>query len=141
MSADPGWYPDPAGGGTRYWDGQAWTDRLAGEKPPGQGVPSWALAGWFMLMAAAAFAGFWYVLLMTAFGCDSGWDGCVGVGQTVWFVYAGICAVGLLGLLVWSLASRSATVRIVAFLLMPMVVIQALVVSTVGYFLLASWLA
>jgi uncharacterized protein YxjI len=29
-----GWYPDPAGsGGSRWWDGQAWTDSLSGPAP------------------------------------------------------------------------------------------------------------
>jgi hypothetical protein len=26
--AAPGWYPDPAGGGYRYWDGAAWTESV-----------------------------------------------------------------------------------------------------------------
>jgi hypothetical protein len=92
-------------------------------------------------MAAAAFAGFFYVLLMTAFGCDSGWDGCVGVGETTWLVYTGVCAVGLIGVLIWSLVSSSAGVRIAAMFLMPGVVILALVLATGLYFGLASWLA
>lgn len=25
----PGWYPDPAGHGSRWWDGARWTDNLA----------------------------------------------------------------------------------------------------------------
>ncbi|HRY09091.1 MAG: DUF2510 domain-containing protein [Actinobacteria bacterium] len=134
----PGWYPDPGGSGTRYWDGQVWTDQV---KAPGKGVPGWLLVVWFVLMAVAAFAGFWYVLLMTAFGCDSGWDGCVGVGETTWLAYIGVCAVGLIGVLVWSLVSKSAGVRIVAMFLMPGVVILALVLATALYFGLASWLA
>ena len=44
---------------------------------------------------------------MTAFGCDSGWDGCVGVGETTWLVYVGICVLGLIGVLIWSLVSSS----------------------------------
>jgi uncharacterized protein YxjI len=31
----PGWYPDPAGsGGTRWWDGQGWTDHVQQAAPP-----------------------------------------------------------------------------------------------------------
>jgi uncharacterized protein YxjI len=31
----PGWYPDPAGGaGTRWWDGQAWTEHVQQPAPP-----------------------------------------------------------------------------------------------------------
>ena len=26
--APAGWYPDPMGAGHRYWNGQAWTDRI-----------------------------------------------------------------------------------------------------------------
>jgi len=137
--ADPGWYPDPAGGaGTRFWDGVAWTDEV---KPPGKGVPGWLLVVWFVVMVAAATAGFFYVLLMTAFGCDSGWDGCVGAGEATWLVYAAVCAVGLIGLLTWSLVSKSAGVRIAVMFLMPGAVILALVISTGLYFALASWLA
>jgi len=31
----PGWYPDPAGGaGTRWWDGQGWTEHVQQQAPP-----------------------------------------------------------------------------------------------------------
>jgi uncharacterized protein YxjI len=31
----PGWYPDPAGsGGSRWWDGQGWTDHVQQAAPP-----------------------------------------------------------------------------------------------------------
>ena len=136
MAVEPGWYPDPGGTGARYWDGQAWTDRVKART----GVPGWLLVVWFVVMAAVAFAGFWYVLLMTAFGCDSGWDGCVGVGQTTWLAYVGICAVGLIAVLIWSLVSTSTGVRIAAMFLMPGVVLGALVLSTALYFAMASWL-
>ena len=139
MTAEPGWYPDPGGGsGSRYWDGQVWTDQA---KAPSKGVPGWLLVVWFVLMAAAAFAGFFYVLLMTAFGCDSGWDGCVGVGETTWVAYAAVCVIGLMGVLVWALVSKSPGVRIAAMFLMPGVVLLALVLATALYFGLASWLA
>jgi hypothetical protein len=29
-SPAPGWYPDPAGGGSRWWDGRAWTQYRSG---------------------------------------------------------------------------------------------------------------
>ena len=33
----PGWYPDPSGApGTRYWDGNQWTDRAIGSPPSGK---------------------------------------------------------------------------------------------------------
>jgi uncharacterized protein YxjI len=37
----PGWYPDPAGGaGTRWWDGQGWTEHVQqAAPPPGGGWP------------------------------------------------------------------------------------------------------
>ncbi|AGI12983.1 hypothetical protein PBI_BUTTERS_36 [Mycobacterium phage Butters] len=30
----PGWYPDPEGGGQRYWDGRQWTSHRAPLPPP-----------------------------------------------------------------------------------------------------------
>lgn len=52
-----GWYPDPAGGGSRYWDGVMWHDavpaaagRPTGGKPPRKPISTRAL-----LIAAAAF--------------------------------------------------------------------------------------
>jgi uncharacterized protein YxjI len=40
----PGWYPDPAGsGGTRWWDGQGWTDHVqapAAQQPPPSAPPA-----------------------------------------------------------------------------------------------------
>ena len=43
-SAPPGWYPDPSGAaGQRYWDGQLWTEHLAG--PPAAAAPVMTYAG------------------------------------------------------------------------------------------------
>ena len=33
-SPPPGWYPDPQGGGLRWWDGQRWTEHVA-DRPGG----------------------------------------------------------------------------------------------------------
>jgi uncharacterized RDD family membrane protein YckC len=45
----PGWYADPAGsGGTRWWDGTAWTDQVGRSAPggqPGYGQPGYGAAG------------------------------------------------------------------------------------------------
>ena len=35
MSVDPGWYPDPTmTGGSRWWDGAAWTGHVSAPQPP-----------------------------------------------------------------------------------------------------------
>jgi uncharacterized RDD family membrane protein YckC len=39
-AAPPGWYPDPSGGGQRYFDGAAWTQHTA---PYAQAPPPWAM--------------------------------------------------------------------------------------------------
>jgi uncharacterized RDD family membrane protein YckC len=39
--AQPGWYPDPAGGSQRYYDGSAWTAHTAPLPPPTWGGPPW----------------------------------------------------------------------------------------------------
>ncbi len=102
------------------------------------GIPAWAVAIWWMLCALAAVAGWWFVLLMVTFGCDSGWEGCETVGITTVFVYAGIVGVGLTGLLIWALTKPVASVRIAAVLLMPFWVIFSMVLSFGGYFLVAQ---
>jgi hypothetical protein len=56
----PGWYPDPEGRGTRYWDGSHWTEHLAGLKatpppPPSSNAWKFALAG--LLLAVLAIGG------------------------------------------------------------------------------------
>jgi hypothetical protein len=65
-----GWYPDPSGNpGTRFWDGQAWTDerRAAGPPPPGAPAPppakkrggkcKWVAFGIVALIVVGAVAG------------------------------------------------------------------------------------
>ncbi|MGH9083516.1 MAG: DUF2510 domain-containing protein, partial [Acidimicrobiales bacterium] len=39
-----GWYPDPAGGGARWWDGVGWTGHTAAA-PAGAALPSPAPPG------------------------------------------------------------------------------------------------
>ncbi len=43
-SSPPGWYPDPAGRGKRYWDGRAWTGmtrRPAASRTRNRGNGAW----------------------------------------------------------------------------------------------------
>lgn len=84
-------------------------------------------------MILVAFGAFWVVVLMTAFGCDSGWDGCVGAGQASWLIYCAISALGLIGLLVWALRNRTSGPRIAAFVLMPVTVGLAMLVAFAVY--------
>ncbi len=79
----PGWYPDPwASGQTtadlRYFDGTSWTAHLSGHPstPKRLGVPGWVLAMTWVLVALVASGVFFFVLVFTAFACDSGWEGC-----------------------------------------------------------------
>ena len=65
----PGWYPDPGGSSQqRYWDGERWTDALAGAVPPpgprtgpsGSSSTGWAALAHFSALAAL-FIGFVFV--------------------------------------------------------------------------------
>lgn len=102
------------------------------------GIPAWVVAIWWMFCALVALAGWWLVLLMVTFGCDSGWEGCETVGITTVYVYAVIAGVGLTGLLLWALTKPVASVRIAAVLLMPFWVILSMGLSFGGYFLVAQ---
>lgn len=35
----PGWYPDPAGAGLRWWDGERWTEQVGGPPPTAESQP------------------------------------------------------------------------------------------------------
>jgi hypothetical protein len=35
----PGWYPDPAGAGLRWWDGERWTEQVGGPPPTAASQP------------------------------------------------------------------------------------------------------
>ena len=55
-SPAPGWYPDPAGVGTRWWDGRSWTDfrqaatvTIVSQPPLPEGVSTGTL--WILLQA------------------------------------------------------------------------------------------
>ncbi|GIH14480.1 DUF2510 domain-containing protein [Rugosimonospora africana] len=42
--SQPGWYPDPYGGGQRWWDGATWTPHVyPSQAPPSQALPSQAV--------------------------------------------------------------------------------------------------
>lgn len=132
----PGWYPDPQGG-SRYWDGERWTADFVSDQKP-KGLPIWALVGWWVLCLLGALACWWFVLLMAAFGCDSGWDGCEDVGGFAVLLYAGLAGVGLIGLLVWALVRPTPTIKVVAFLLMPVWVLLCVVLTAVAYMVMAQ---
>lgn len=132
----PGWYPTPDGG-NRYWDGQQWTEQYV-EPRRTKGLPAWALVLWFVLCLLGAIGCWWFVLLMVTFGCDSGWEGCETVGMSVVFLYAGLAGGGLLALLLWSLFKPTPTVRIVAFLLMPVWVLLSVLLCFAAYWAMAA---
>jgi hypothetical protein len=133
----PGWYPDPSGGGSRYWDGTAWTGHVPTARRS-RGIPGWVLVGWWLLWVLAAVACWWFVLLMVTFGCDSGWAGCVGVGNTALILYAALAVLGLLVLLVVPLVRTGNGTRIVCFVLMPIWVVVSIGVTVLVYWLLAT---
>ena len=137
-SPSPGWYPDPRDASqVRWWDGSQWTGEYLPEHKP-KGLPLWALVGWFALCILGAFACWWFVLLMAAFGCDSGWDGCEDVGGFVVILYAVLAGLGLLGLLIWALVKPTPTVKLVAFLLMPVWVLLCVGLTAGVYIVMAQ---
>jgi hypothetical protein len=136
MTEQPGWYPDP-NGGSRYWDGARWTsDYVPAQKA--KGLPLWVLAGWFVLCALGALACWWFVLLMVTFGCDSGWEGCENVGGLAVILYAVLTGAGLVGLVVWAVLKPTPSVKLVAFLLMPVWVLLCVVLTGAVYIVLAQ---
>jgi hypothetical protein len=64
VKAAAGWYPHPSMANTRrYWDGQAWTDRIAPGEPPVNSGPSTSkIAGGVLLGVLAAVAAVWFVV-------------------------------------------------------------------------------
>ena len=54
-----GWFPDPDGRGLRWWDGERWTEHLAGLQPapPRSGGAGWKIALVIALVFAAGIAG------------------------------------------------------------------------------------
>ncbi len=131
----PGWYPDP-NGGSRYWDGSQWTSDVVPEHKP-KGLPLWALLGWFVLCAAGALACWWFVLLMVTFGCDSGWEGCENVGGFAVILYAVLAGVGLIALVMWAIIKPTPSIKLIAFLLMPVWVLVCVLISGFVYYLMA----
>lgn len=67
----PGWYPDPSGNrGTRFWDGQAWTDNVqqaAAQTPPPAPAPEKKRGA--MRTVCIVAAGFLVAGTVTIVGC------------------------------------------------------------------------
>ena len=54
-----GWFPDPDGRGLRWWDGERWTEHLAGLQPaaPRSGGAAWKIALGVVIAFAVGVAG------------------------------------------------------------------------------------
>lgn len=101
-------------------------------------VPAWVIAVVWVLAAALALAASFFVLMLIAFGCDSGWEGCADVSANALFGYVGLAALSLVGPLVWAIVSSSRTQQIIACVLMPVGVILSVVLTFSYYAFMAS---
>lgn len=59
-----GWYPDPAGGGTRYWDGERWSGDTRPRRRPFAPAHSFGSMGYLLVFVAVM----WLFLAIMAFG-------------------------------------------------------------------------
>jgi hypothetical protein len=105
------------------------------------GIPTWLLVVWWLLCGLVAAGVWWLVLVVAAFGCDSGWRGCENVAAGVVLGYAAVAGGALIGLLVWALVRPTRKVRITSFLLMPLAVLGAAALAVGAYWMFAQALA
>ncbi|MDQ1248671.1 MAG: hypothetical protein QG597_3044 [Actinomycetota bacterium] len=136
----PGWYPDPWSGGeagkVRYWDGARWTgyatDTASAPIRRNLGVPGWLLGLWSGVVLLVCAGLFPVVLLMGAFACDSGWEGCSTASSNAIVVYVLVAALvavvpALLAVLVGRGTRTGRALRIIALVLIPLAPVVAVV--------------
>jgi hypothetical protein len=60
ITSPPGWYPDPAGYGQRYWDGRVWSNHVAPlpAPPPERGAPAGDWVGGVLISLLFPIVGF-----------------------------------------------------------------------------------
>jgi hypothetical protein len=142
VAQPPGWFPDPwsagVAGKVRYWDGSGWTGYAADTAPvlvrPNLGAPGWLLGVWSGIVLLVSAGIFPVVVVMGAFACDSGWDGCSTASSNAIVSYALVA-------LVWSVAPAVLAViigrgrrlgrvlRIIALVLIPLAPVLGVVVA------------
>lgn len=137
-----GWYPDPwsagAAGKVRYWDGLGWTgyaaDAAGAAMRPNLGVPGWLLGMWAVVALAISAAIFPVVLVMGAFACDSGWEGCSEASANAIASYAVVAAVSsvapaVLAVVIARGRRLGRVLRIVALVLIPLAPVVGVVTA------------
>lgn len=97
----------------------------ADPNPPPRGIPWWVVG----IVAAVSFAetlavGFFY-LMLAAFACDSGWEGCAEISTTSMVIYAVLSLMIFIGCLLVGLLPKMTTRagriwRIVAIVVLPL---------------------
>lgn len=149
--AAPGWFSDPWSEGRpglmRYWDGTNWTGYSAmapgslpavARDPRRLGVPGWLLALWWFLVMLVGAGVFVIVLLMGAFACDSGWEGCSQASANAIVAYVGVTlAVATIPPIMSVIIGRGRSVgrglRVTALVLMPLA-------PLIGFLTAIGWL-
>ena len=127
----PGWYPDAAGGWeVRWWDGERWTEHLAGGPPPAvKRRWTWSLSNVFQVELVLALLVYFFSLLMvmSSAGCQS--DRCYRQFEKVWLwlMLALTVLVVVCGVAFWR--SRRVAVKRAAAFLLPVGMVATWVVA------------
>lgn len=139
VAQPPGWYPDPwsagAAGKVRFWDGIGWTGYAADTATrPNLGVPGWLLGVWSAVVLLVCAGIFPIVLLMGAFACDSGWEGCSEASANAVVTYVVVAAVvavvpAVLAVILGRGRRRGRVLRIVALVLIPLAPVVGVVTA------------